>query len=305
MIKVRGWQVSPAELEAALLLHPDISDAAVIGVMLPEGETELPRAYIVKSLDKPTLSEADAREYMAKCLARYKSLDGGVVFVDAIPRNAAGKVLRGTLRDQAAAAVRTMQTSIPNMAGPADDPHSIATSGSGRGVESEASVYDSSRTVSTTHSEFGEERDITEMLSVNGALMRPLADMEAKMVVPSTVAAVDGRHSPTGENEEQDTTTDSPTNENEEQDTTTAVAKDTTGSSSLGDEKVVFPTSSSLNLSSATLTPTGTRSTAVASPAPTAPVNVPQEDSSFEASTPYGSSALPSTHSPPPFSDQL
>jgi len=291
MIKVRGWQVSPAELEAALLLHPDISDAAVIGVMLPEGETELPRAYIVKSLDKPTLSESDILEYMVKCLARYKSLDGGVIFVDAIPRNAAGKILRGTLREQAAAAVRETQTSIPNTDGPADDPHSIATSDSGRGVESEASVYESSRTVSTTHSEFGEEGDITERSSVKGALMSSLADLEANRDVPSTLAAADGRRSQTGENEEQDTKT--------------TVANDTTGPKLLDEKEALSSTTSSCDLSIANLTPTGTRSTVVASPAQTAPANVLQESSSFEAGTAHESSAPPSTHPPPPFSDQL
>ena len=103
MIKVRGWQVSPAELEAALLLHPDISDAAVVGIRLRHNdETELPRAYVVK---KPgsDLSEHEVKLFMALRVARYKNLDAGVAFIDTIPRSSAGKILKGRLKDQAAA----------------------------------------------------------------------------------------------------------------------------------------------------------------------------------------------------------
>ena len=101
MIKVRGWQVSPAELQAVLMLHPDIWDAAVIGILHPKDETtETPRAYIVK---KPgtDVDLADIKNHMSNYLARYKSLDGGVVFVDSIPKNPAGKILRKILKDRA------------------------------------------------------------------------------------------------------------------------------------------------------------------------------------------------------------
>lgn len=105
MLKVRGWQVSPAELEAALLLHPDITDAAVVGAHLKQGDdTELPRAYIVK-LGNSNLSPHEVKRFMLSRVAKYKSLDGGVVFVDAIPRNSAGKVQRSILRDRAAAEI--------------------------------------------------------------------------------------------------------------------------------------------------------------------------------------------------------
>ena len=101
MIKVRGWQVSPAELQAVLMLHPDIWDAAVIGILHPKDETtETPRAYVVK---KPgsDVDLADIKNHMSNYLARYKSLDGGVVFVDSIPKNPAGKILRRILKDRA------------------------------------------------------------------------------------------------------------------------------------------------------------------------------------------------------------
>ena len=112
MIKVRGWQVSPAELEAALRLHPDISDAAVVGTYLRHGDTEVPRAYVVKapgsdssssSSSSSNVSERDVKRFMASRVARYKNLDGGVAFVDAIPRSSAGKILRNILKDRAAA----------------------------------------------------------------------------------------------------------------------------------------------------------------------------------------------------------
>ena len=110
MIKVRGWQVSPAELQAVLMLHPDIWDAAVIGVLHPKDDTtETPRAYVVK---KPgsDVDLADIKNHMSNYLARYKSLDGGVVFVDSIPKNPAGKILRKVLKDQANAELQSARS---------------------------------------------------------------------------------------------------------------------------------------------------------------------------------------------------
>lgn len=101
MIKVRGWQVSPAELQAVLMLHPDILDAAVIGILHPKDETtETPRAYVVK-VPGSDVDLADIKNHMSNYLARYKSLDGGVVFVDSIPKNPAGKILRKVLKERA------------------------------------------------------------------------------------------------------------------------------------------------------------------------------------------------------------
>lgn len=101
MIKVRGWQVSPAELQAVLMLHPDILDAAVIGIIHPKDDTtEAPRAYVVK-VPGSEVDLADIKNHMSNYLARYKSLDGGVVFVDSIPKNPAGKILRKALKERA------------------------------------------------------------------------------------------------------------------------------------------------------------------------------------------------------------
>ncbi|KAK4462046.1 4-coumarate--CoA ligase-like 7 [Cladorrhinum samala] len=102
LIKVKGNQVAPAELEGVLLENPDVADAAVIGVTI-KGE-ELPRAYVVKKPGSKA-SEQDVAKWMESKVTRYKQLKGGVVFVDAIPKNPSGKILRKLLRDRAASEV--------------------------------------------------------------------------------------------------------------------------------------------------------------------------------------------------------
>jgi acyl-CoA synthetase (AMP-forming)/AMP-acid ligase II len=101
LIKVRGFQVAPAELEAVLLGHPHIVDAAVIGLVLPGANTEYPRAYVVRRPGKEgeNLTEEDVRKYLGERLARYKALTGGVKFVDAIEKSPSGKILKRVLRE--------------------------------------------------------------------------------------------------------------------------------------------------------------------------------------------------------------
>ncbi|OBT73527.1 hypothetical protein VF21_07252 [Pseudogymnoascus sp. 05NY08] len=94
LIKYKGLQVAPAELEAILLSHPIILDAAVIGV--EQDGTEVPRAFVVVG---NKLSEEEIKSFVKSKVASYKQLRGGVVFVDAIPKNASGKILRRELRD--------------------------------------------------------------------------------------------------------------------------------------------------------------------------------------------------------------
>jgi len=87
-------QVAPAELEALLISHDDILDAAVIGV---EGEgTEVPRAYVVA--DPKKISEQQIKDFVKKNVAQYKQLRGGVVFLPEIPKSPSGKILRKDLR---------------------------------------------------------------------------------------------------------------------------------------------------------------------------------------------------------------
>ncbi|KAH8884969.1 acetyl-CoA synthetase-like protein [Thozetella sp. PMI_491] len=99
LIKVKGIQVAPAELEAILLDHPNVQDAAVIGVTTKWGEEEeVPLAYIVS---KPgvTLKEQDIKQWMDGKVSSVKKLAGGVIFTDAIPKAPSGKILRRLLRE--------------------------------------------------------------------------------------------------------------------------------------------------------------------------------------------------------------
>jgi acyl-CoA synthetase (AMP-forming)/AMP-acid ligase II len=103
MIKVRGWQVAPSELESYLLTHPAILDVGVVGVSLPAPLGEVPSAYVVvKQPDHSNpVTEADVVAYLGERLSKVKALSGGVKFVDSIPRNVSGKILRKELRERA------------------------------------------------------------------------------------------------------------------------------------------------------------------------------------------------------------
>jgi acyl-CoA synthetase (AMP-forming)/AMP-acid ligase II len=95
LIKYKGWSVAPAELEAVLLAHDRIADAAVIGVRDADGE-EVPKAFVVPRPDAD-LTAADVAAFVAERVAPYKKVRL-VEFVDAIPKSAAGKILRKELR---------------------------------------------------------------------------------------------------------------------------------------------------------------------------------------------------------------
>ncbi|KAJ9156469.1 4-coumarate--CoA ligase-like 7 [Pleurostoma richardsiae] len=98
LIKVKGHQVAPAELEAVLLERPDVADVAVVGVTI-KGQ-ELPRAYIVR-VAGAAASEREISKWIEGKVARYKQLRGGVSFIDCIPKNPSGKILRKLLRERA------------------------------------------------------------------------------------------------------------------------------------------------------------------------------------------------------------
>ncbi|KAL1459655.1 hypothetical protein WDU94_011614, partial [Cyamophila willieti] len=97
LIKVKGFQVAPAELETLLLNHTDIADAAVIGKP-DELCGEVPLAFVVKK-PQSNVTSNDIQAYIEKLVSPQKRLRGGVVFVDAIPKNASGKILRRVLRE--------------------------------------------------------------------------------------------------------------------------------------------------------------------------------------------------------------
>ena len=95
LIKYKGYQVPPAELEAILISHPKVKDAGVIGVPDGDGE-EIPKACIVCD------GEVDADEvmaYVAERVAPYKKVRQ-VVVIDEVPKTASGKILRRVLRDE-------------------------------------------------------------------------------------------------------------------------------------------------------------------------------------------------------------
>jgi acyl-CoA synthetase (AMP-forming)/AMP-acid ligase II len=101
LIKYKGMQVAPAELEAVLVSHPAITDAAV--VRLPDEEAgEVPKAFVVAGAE---LSARDVMDYVAARVAPHKKVRA-VEFVDEIPRAPSGKVLRRVLieRERQAAA---------------------------------------------------------------------------------------------------------------------------------------------------------------------------------------------------------
>ncbi|KAK7691688.1 hypothetical protein QCA50_005088 [Cerrena zonata] len=104
LIKYKGFQVPPAELEDVLIQHPEIADAGVVGIYSEQEVTEVPRAYIVRkptSKSDPAQVAKEIQSWMESRVAKHKYLRGGVVVIDAIPRSAAGKMLRRELREMA------------------------------------------------------------------------------------------------------------------------------------------------------------------------------------------------------------
>lgn len=101
LIKVKGNQVAPAELEALLLEHPAIADVAVIGMPTPDGD-EAPRAFVVRQTGEAgkNVTEDEITKFVENKVVRYKRLKGGVGFLDSIPKNPSGKILRRELRDR-------------------------------------------------------------------------------------------------------------------------------------------------------------------------------------------------------------
>ena len=95
LIKFKGFQVPPAELEALLVTHPAVADAAVIGV--PDDEAgELPKAF-VQLKEGQDVSADDIKAFVAKKVATYKQIRL-LEFVSEIPKSASGKILRRLLR---------------------------------------------------------------------------------------------------------------------------------------------------------------------------------------------------------------
>lgn len=96
LIKTNGFQVAPAEIEHILVGHPAVRDAAVIGVQHPD-RGEVPVAFVVRK-EGATVTGEKLMDFAAKGLAKYKRLSR-VMFVEAIPRSASGKILRRVLKE--------------------------------------------------------------------------------------------------------------------------------------------------------------------------------------------------------------
>jgi acyl-CoA synthetase (AMP-forming)/AMP-acid ligase II len=95
LIKCKSYQVAPAELEALLLTHPAIIDAAVV----PKADKqsgEVPKAFIVLKQD---ISADDIAAWVAEKVASYKQIKE-IEFIDQIPKSPSGKILRRVLRDR-------------------------------------------------------------------------------------------------------------------------------------------------------------------------------------------------------------
>jgi 4-coumarate--CoA ligase len=101
LIKYKGFQVPPAELEGCLMDFPGIADCAVVGVYDDEIATEVPRAYVVQKDTSKPLDIAELHTWFNSRVASYKRLRGGVRVVAQIPKNASGKILRKELRQMA------------------------------------------------------------------------------------------------------------------------------------------------------------------------------------------------------------
>ncbi|KAI1371673.1 hypothetical protein F4677DRAFT_463910 [Hypoxylon crocopeplum] len=101
LIKYKGFQVPPAELEGYLLDFPGIVDCAVVGVYDKELATEVPRAYVVKEDASKPLDIKELQKWFSGRVANYKQLRGGVRVVQQIPKNASGKILRKDLKEMA------------------------------------------------------------------------------------------------------------------------------------------------------------------------------------------------------------
>lgn len=108
LIKVRAYQVAPAELEAVLCSSEAVADAGVIGIYDSSQATEWPRAYVVprdpelvRKGDRAGLERlaGELKTLVEKRTARYKWLVGGIVFTDAIPKSPSGKILRRVIKD--------------------------------------------------------------------------------------------------------------------------------------------------------------------------------------------------------------
>lgn len=123
MIKYKGFQVAPAELESLLRQHPLVADVAVVGVDAIDMGTEVPRAYVVRHINylnqNGAILDKEHQDHITHWLSsqvvKYKRLSGGVRFVQQIPRSSTGKILRRVLREQARLELKSPRAKESNL----------------------------------------------------------------------------------------------------------------------------------------------------------------------------------------------
>ncbi len=95
MIKYRGYQIAPAELEGVLMEHPAVQDCAVVGIS-DQAMGEIPKAFIVLR-EGMTAGPDELMAFVAERVAPYKKIRE-VAFIPEIPKNFSGKILRRVLK---------------------------------------------------------------------------------------------------------------------------------------------------------------------------------------------------------------
>lgn len=101
LIKYKGFQVAPAELEAILMGLDIVADCCVVGLYDESQATEIPRAYVViqPGVEANATTAKLVNDYVTKNVTNYKKLRGGVKFVASIPKSPSGKILRREVKD--------------------------------------------------------------------------------------------------------------------------------------------------------------------------------------------------------------
>ncbi|ORX70312.1 acetyl-CoA synthetase-like protein [Linderina pennispora] len=101
LIKYKGFQIPPAELEGLLTDHPAVLDAAVIGIYDDAQATEVPKGFVVirPGANKPGIVD-EIHSWLSSRVVSYKRLRGGIEIVDAIPKSTTGKILRRILKER-------------------------------------------------------------------------------------------------------------------------------------------------------------------------------------------------------------
>ncbi|KAJ6099441.1 hypothetical protein N7467_000976 [Penicillium canescens] len=103
MIKYKGLQVIPSELEGKLTDHPDVEDAAVVGMWVDERATELPVGFIVlnrRAKDREQKVVVDGiHAWLNERVANHKRLRGGIIVIEQIPKSPSGKILRREVKE--------------------------------------------------------------------------------------------------------------------------------------------------------------------------------------------------------------